>query len=291
MVAVGGGGQAAGVAPAVGGPASRVQPSGASGFDLGEPVPLADILANIKPELVDDVRRREENLARRMADRELLDKLAAGDFTGRRYQRFEEELAAYGMSVLRGWMHSGYIFKLAAGRGFSLYPSDSELEELVRDSDAREELATMTVALALPRFRKHALVGGGWRLEGGASLPTYFMGACLYVFPNEFRKRRVYQRKYIRAQRGEAVMLEPVANPTNNPAVIAIGNIRVRDDLQRADPREQAIVALTIDGYSQEEIVELLNEVSVRAVEGVLYRWRTKEKPTVQGGGEPDGRA
>jgi hypothetical protein len=288
---MGGGDEAAGSAPAVGGRAARLQPSGPSGFDLGQPIPLDAILANIKPELVDDARRQQENLQRRMADQELLGKLAAGDFTGPRYRRFEEELAAYGMSVLRGWMHSGYIFKLAAGRGFSLHPSDFELEELFRDSDAREELANMTVALALPRFREHALVGGGWRFEGGASLPTYFMGACLYIFPNEFRKRRVYQQKYTRAQRGEAVTMEPVSNPVTNPAVIATGNIRVCDDLQRADPRERAIVALTIDGYSQEEIVELLNEFSVRAVEGVLYRWRTKEKPAANGGGEPDGRA
>ncbi len=35
----------------------------------------------------------------------------------------------------------------------------------------------MTVALALPRFRELALVRGGWRYEGGASLATYFMGA------------------------------------------------------------------------------------------------------------------
>jgi hypothetical protein len=40
----------------------------------------------------------------------------------------------------------------------------------------------------------------------------------------------------------------------------------------------RAIVALTVDGYSQEEIVEPLGEASVRAVQGVLYRWRTKER-------------
>ncbi len=49
----------------------------------------------------------------------------------------------------------------------------------------------MTVAKALPRFKEHALAGGGLRFEGGASLPTYFTGACLYIFPNEFRARRV----------------------------------------------------------------------------------------------------
>jgi hypothetical protein len=76
----------------------------------------------------------------------------------------------------------------------------------------------MIVALALPRFREHALIGGGWRLDGGASLPTYFMGACLYIFPNEFRKRRVYQQKHARALRGEAVKLEPVVNVVSTSA-------------------------------------------------------------------------
>ncbi len=51
--------------------------------------------------------------------------------------RTQHELAAYGMSVLRGWMHSGYVFKLAAGRGFAMYPTEAELEELFRDSDTR----------------------------------------------------------------------------------------------------------------------------------------------------------
>jgi hypothetical protein len=73
-------------------------------------------------------------------------------------------------------MHSGYLFKLTASRGYLLNPSDIELEELRRDHEARDELATMTVAVALPKFRERALIGGGWTYEGGASLPTYFMG-------------------------------------------------------------------------------------------------------------------
>jgi DNA-directed RNA polymerase specialized sigma24 family protein len=170
-----------------------------------------------------------------------------------------------------------------------MHPTDCELEELFRDSDAREELANMTVALALPRFKEHALVGGGWRFDGGASLSTYFMGSCLYIFPNEFRKRRVYYKKWQRAHYGEATHLDPVVNSRTNPAVIATGKIRVREDLERLDERTRAIVALTLDGYMQEEIVELLGESSVRAVEGVLHRWRTKEKPNAHGEGETDG--
>jgi hypothetical protein len=240
---------------------------------------MPDVLRGIRSAAdAEDARRLEESLQRRAADQELRDELARDDFSGRLYRRFEEELARYGTAVLRAWMHSGYVFKLVASRGFALYPSQAELEELHREHEARDELANMTVAVALPRFREHALIRGGWTCEGGASLPTYFMGACLYVFPNEFRRCRVQNEKWRRQDRRDPGMLLPEADPSSDPAVQAVGNIHVAERLAAADERARAIVALTIDGYSQEEIAEITGKRSVRAVEGVLYRWRTREK-------------
>jgi hypothetical protein len=274
-------GRSAGEARVPAAPTTRVQPEEGAGSDLGAPVPLSEVMRGIAPAFAGQARRLQENLERRAADQELRDELASCDFGGQRYQRFEEELARYGMSVLRGWMYSGYIFQLAAGRGFSLHPSDRELEELHRDSDLREELATMTVAVALPRFREYALVRGGWRSDGGANLATY-MGSCLFVFPNELRKRRVQQKKW-RLQTA-VTRPRPLRGQTTSPirpcwlwATCAC--VTTWAALTRA------IVALTLDGYSQEEIVEMLGEQSVRAIEGVLYRWRTKEQARVQGGG------
>ncbi|MEU5553625.1 hypothetical protein ABZ738_28030 [Micromonospora sp. NPDC047793] len=280
-----GSGGAAGEVPAGEAYTAALQPPDRADFILGQPVPLRDVLANMNKVFGDDTRRLQEALQRREADRLLLADLAAGDFIGPRYRRFEDELAAYGMAVLRGWMHSGYIFTVSAARGFSLNPSEAELEELSRDSDAREELAIMTVALALPRFRKNALVGGGWRFEGGASLATYFMGACLYEFPNQMRTRRAQRRRWHLQDHGDPSLVTPVESSVDDPAFITVGNQRVRDDLTRADARTRAVVALTLDGYSQEEMVELLGETSVRAIEGVLHRWRKKEKTAHQGGG------
>jgi hypothetical protein len=248
-------------------------------------VSLPDVLRDVSS-LVDTAaaRQLEENLQRRAADQELRDELAAHDFSGRQYQRFEEELARYGTSVLRAWMYSGYVFKLVAARGFALHPSEAELDELHHDSEVREELANMTVALALPRFREHALIGGGWRSEGGAGLPTYFMGACLYVFPNEFRSRRVQQEKWRRQNRGDPALTMPEEDSASDPAVLATGKIQVLNHLSDIDPRTRAILALTIDGFHQDEIAEMLAEPSVRAVEGVLYRWRIQCKNRMQGG-------
>jgi DNA-directed RNA polymerase specialized sigma24 family protein len=278
--------QAADTAPVADASAQGVQPAGTVSHDLELPVSLSDLLCGIALNQADAARRAQENFERRIADQQLRDELAASNFTGRKYERFKDELARYGMSVLRAWMHSGHVFELVARRRFSLHPSDTELDELTRDSDAREELATMTVAVALPRFRERALVGGGWRYEGGSSLATYFMGACLYVFPNEFRRWRSARQKWGRAHDGEARTRGPAVNPAADPAVRAVGNTRVYDALKRADPRTRAIVSLVIDGYSQKEIAELLGEDSVRAVEGVLYRWRTKEQRRLREGGD-----
>jgi hypothetical protein len=160
--AVGSDGEAAGERPAADDGAASIQPDRwDEKSELGKPVPAAALLDSVDPELGEEARRQQESLQRRLADQKLLQVLAADGFAGPRYNRFVSELAAYGISVLRGWMHSGYVFKLAAARGRDLHPTEWELERLVRDSDVREELANMTVALALPRFRENALIAAG----------------------------------------------------------------------------------------------------------------------------------
>ncbi|MFI6976759.1 hypothetical protein ACIBMX_48650 [Streptomyces phaeochromogenes] len=224
------------------------------------------------------VRRLQENLDRRMADERMVRLLAADGFTGTRYDRFEEELARYGISVLRGWMHSGFVFKLVALRGFDLKPDGLELDELVRDSELREELAMMTVAWALPVFRQRALVEGGWRAEGGAGIATYFMGACAYEFPNEYRRYRRQEKRWRRGQASQDITTE-VRSAVGCVEEEVLSNLWVLDELKSIDdPRIQAAVALTVDDFSQEEIQQLLDAKSIRAVEGMLYRWRTKKQ-------------
>jgi hypothetical protein len=254
------------------------------GSGLRVPIAPDDILRSVPPDVAGQARELQESLARRAADKDLRDELESVGFTGPKYRLFEEELTRYAMSVLRAWMYTGRIFKLTAARGHVLYPTDAELEDLHRNSDARDGLAAMTVAVALPKFRERALVGGGWSAEAGASLSTYFMGACLYDFPNEFRRDRVQKEK---RQREDSREPEAKIDPgiITDPAVLVTGDIRVREDLARAPKREAAIVALTVDGYSQEEIKEILGAKSARAVEGVLHRWRTKEKQHLGKGG------
>ncbi|GAA1680750.1 hypothetical protein GCM10009745_26010 [Kribbella yunnanensis] len=219
-----------------------------------------------------------DRLRRRQGDQQLLNRLRERGFRGIEYEMFADELARYAIPVLCGWMFSGYIFPLAAERGFRLAPTASELDRLRRDPAVREELASMTVAKALGQFRSRALVGGGWNVDGGASLTTYFTGSCVFVFPNEFRR-------YRRAERQD--LIEPAGEATaQDPAGLVAGNLWVDDCLAKLDPRTRAIVELSMNGYSHAEIVDMLDETSVRAVEGVLHRFRTTQKARLQREGE-----
>jgi DNA-directed RNA polymerase specialized sigma24 family protein len=271
-------GEAEGPRPDAGARAVRVKPAQTAAEALRAPVSDKDALRTLPDGDLHEARHARESLRRRLGDKLLLEAMAKDDFAGWKYDLFQDELARYGLPVLRGWMYTGYIFKLLAGRGFNLHPTESELKELSRDSDLREELASMTIAVALPKFRKHALLGGGWKFEGGASLPTYFMGRCLYVYPNEFRTWRVAQHRWGRGIRREATLLDPEPGRSGTPETIVTGNLRVAEDLKRADARTGAIVALTIDGFSQTEIAAMIGEKPGRAVEAALYRWRKKEQ-------------
>ncbi|MEV7026699.1 hypothetical protein AB0O00_31775, partial [Kitasatospora sp. NPDC093558] len=55
-------------------------------------------------------------------------------------------------------------------------------------ADERESLIGETVALAWTRFRKKALIEGGWSCAGGATLASYFVGAVLLAFPGAHRR-------------------------------------------------------------------------------------------------------
>ncbi|ALV30834.1 hypothetical protein [Streptomyces sp. CdTB01] len=265
--------------------ARNLQPSGRSQrSDLDAPVSQDD-LRRMSVRHGRQSRRLQQNVDRRLKDEQLLLLLAQDDFQGSRYDLFVEELVRYGISVLRGWMHSGFIFQLVAHRGFGLNPHELDLEELATHSEVREELASMTVARALPRFRQKALVEGGWSFEGGASITTYFMGACLYSFPNEFRRHRADAERQRRSLKRQQAVYENPVSPRGT-AEDVLGRLWVREELNNiADPRTRTVVALTLDDYTQEEIQQLLDEKSVRVIEGLLYRWRKKSQRH-QGGGQ-----
>jgi len=224
------------------------------------------------------VREMEDRLSRLRADDELVNAMRQRGFCGPLYEAFEEELVSYAWAVMDSWLRRGYIFELARRLGRPVPAGEAVRTLLAENDDEREHLAAGVVGLTVTPFRQRALVDGGWSMTGGASLPTYFMNAVLRSFPNEYRRWYIHQVKWGRQfeAEGEGQVLQ--SDKALDPAVVVTGLARVRADLARLKPREQAIVAFHLDGYSHEEIMELTGAQSVRAIEGVLHRWRTKEK-------------
>jgi DNA-directed RNA polymerase specialized sigma24 family protein len=224
------------------------------------------------------------SLERRRADERLVRQLAADGFRGPRYEQFECALIRYGVGTLKGWMRTGYVFAVTASRGYRLAPSETELRAVREDDDLRNALAWMTVAIALPRFVDRALREGGWTVAGGAALTTYFMGYTVPVFANEFRHHR-RERQQARRQDAAAALVEEHRPPAEDPAAIVAAHAQARQDLARLAPRVARIVELHVAGYEHDEIARRLPELTSRAVEGVLYRWRREERRRRAGGG------
>ena len=269
--------------------ATTPPPAGASSVFLNRKLEDADITDGVPVGSYRDAVQAAEKSLRRAQDAALFQVLAEQEFAGRSYRRFEDELARYGLSVMKGWLFTGHIFQVTSSRHIMVMKNDALLHEVSASADARDELANATVAVALTKFRKMAAAGTGWKPDGGASLTTYFMGACVLAFPNEWRRLVVANEKWRRQTSAsvESEMPNVVAEERGfdtgqtigrNPATIAVSRAHSEQLINTLKPREQKIVLATDAGYSQEEIAEMFGEKSKRAVEGVLYRLHQTRK-------------
>jgi DNA-directed RNA polymerase specialized sigma24 family protein len=234
-------------------------------------------------------REEVERLAQRVrqhADRRLFEVVCAEGFAGKHWRQMSDDLIQYGRAVMNAWMRTGYIFAKANAIGRPLRHTSTETLELARDSDLRQELELETVARALNNFRDQAMAGKGWHPDGGANLTTFFVGACAQAFHNEFRRWSTYERRWgpnrstdpqdLVDHGGQLAEVQRGPHMFADPARAAADKDHLHRVLKELTDVERAIVVMTDDGYSQEEIGEAL-DISERAVEGRLYRLRQKD--------------
>ena len=148
--------------------------------------------------------KEAERLERLAADIELVDRLMWAGYEGAEWEQFRTELARYGIVVVTSWIRSGRIFSECARRGFSGLRRRPGLAE-----DALE-LAGETNASALSYFRTKVLVPRVWNPTRGASISTFFVGACVLHFPNVYRRwlREAGRDQLHPTERDPALILE-----------------------------------------------------------------------------------
>jgi hypothetical protein len=171
-------------------------------------------------------RARVENAARRLADRDLVGELAAAGFTGPVFEVTVNEFAAYGVAALMAWMRTGEIARKCLSRGRPLPGADRVMAAWSRDD--RLEIAVEATARALRYFVDEVLKPARWNYRRGATLRTYFVGACLLQFPNVYEVWLNEQKRW-----GAVDLVDPGAEEAAGVD---------RGDVAWADPTAAAVI-------------------------------------------------
>ncbi|MDQ2583282.1 RNA polymerase sigma factor [Saccharothrix yanglingensis] len=206
------------------------------------------------------------------ADARLVEALRADGVQGSLWDRLVETLAAYGLPVVKAWIHSGRMFAESAHRGRPLEHS------WAIDTEAVEDMAADTVVDAIRLFRER-IASGHWDSAQGTLLNTYFIGACVLSFPNVFRRHERMHRRTERAVLpSEPSTIEEMLDnliETRSPEDLVVENVRIEWALKKLSGRAAEILYLSAHEVSHEEIGERLG-LTPRAVEGRLRRARSE---------------
>lgn len=218
------------------------------------------------------------------ADRELFATLRAVGFTGPEWDLFAVELVRYAVDVLNGWLKNSMLGSVLAKRASAFAPSPEETEHLAVATDFRDGVVDAAVGEALEKFRRKAQANKGWRPDGGASIRTWFITACLFEVINQLKAARrendrncravslneLFPNGYDGAQR-----LELNPGHDGDPAPRIADSDLLRRYLATLSERDRSIVWGKASSLRYREIADQCGEADSRSVE---RRWQWLKK-------------
>lgn len=216
--------------------------------------------------------REAARVDRLTADRELVDRMMWHGYVGTEWELFRTALAEYGVAVMAGWIRSGRIFIECRRKGFGAIAK--------RKRAATEEalgLAGETVAHALLFFRNHVLIPGRWDVAKGATLKTFFVGACIHHFPNVYA-RSDGSMPLLHALRTESDAADDPLSSIGDPSPFSRPDrqVELKDAVESIeDPVIREIFLDEARGFTQGETALRL-KTTRWAIEGRLRRYREK---------------
>jgi hypothetical protein len=223
-------------------------------------------------------------------DREIYRTLHETQFHRDYWNRFAWHLAPYGTRVLEGLVSTGKIIRSCHAHGHGVGHVPEWLRSNAQEArDVRKELAGETVAYGLINFRRD-LEADRWKPDGGRSLASYFIGACLFAFPNVLRNWRNGETKWSKAQdvlfQDGMFLLQPELNPTSAiDAIVTLEAMLAAEEDPVAD-----IIRLNFDGFTNSEIAHILG-LTVRAVRHTIRQCQSRARSRFLGEGTINGPA
>lgn len=220
-----------------------------------EPVAVED-LQPVEHALGAAQEARAANIERLGADIDLYNRLKFAEYHGREYEAFRKALTEYALPIMIAWSRSGEIFKRCADKR-------RRVGGCAIPWEAAPDLAADTIVVALRRFKEDVLIPHRWDPGQGASLRTYFIGACILAFPNVYRKWQI----------GESANVLSAASETDPDVLIDTRRFRdphlmveLSEAVEAVGEPTANLLAATVRGLSHEEIGRE-EGVSAKAIE------------------------
>jgi DNA-directed RNA polymerase specialized sigma24 family protein len=178
----------------------------------------------------------------------------------------------YSQRVLTSWVSTGKIFRKVAALGRPVTRSP----RLDGDVDLVRDLVDDAIMGGLGLFKREVL-SGRWYAGGGASLRSYFVGACILEFPNAYRRGRALTEQTATPTEPALIYDELDRGTRAGPGILTL--ISEYEQLERylADhgPLLRQILHYIAEGYTAKETARLLGTTD-RAVESRLGRLRAQ---------------
>ncbi|WP_030693340.1 hypothetical protein [Streptomyces globisporus] len=232
-----------------------------------------------------------DRTARLRRDAEQIEELAYGQFEGRAYKLFEEELYREIQPIVLGMLRNGSLPRLAqkhcARQGYKLFVHPDDLRVLKSDDNARDTVMVDMVMEALKKLQRDLKRGNGWRADhngprGSSSLASYFITVCTWTFGRAYVK---WAQGRVEWARLHAVydFTEGAANGAGIGRLLGATDYEVDSEvfgtnfeeiLDEQAPETQAVVRLTVMGFEGAQIADKLN-ISHGSVRTRLTRFRT----------------
>jgi DNA-directed RNA polymerase specialized sigma24 family protein len=259
------------------------RPQGGKGGDTGvnDLVPVPDyVLDDVETDVAGagSAETAEEVDRRLAADRKIVELLAADGYQGPRFDALASRLAEYAWPILLKWLSTGEIFAQCERCRRVARRHEAQWDWT---ADERYRLATETVLEAIEFFREQALRRGRWDWRRGASLKTYFVGACLCCFGKVYN--RWWREQVLAAgitMYGLRAEDHPTAVAADRRAVDPADAAVTQDEVFHAlapmnDMQLRLIVGLRAIGYTQREAADRAG-LTEKAAERRLARHRRK---------------
>lgn len=217
-----------------------------------------------------------ERAARIERDAARVEDLVRGEFKGLAYELFETRLCLEAQPILLGMLRKGTLAQLALKHckslGWKFFIHEDDMRLLRSSSEARDQIMIDVLTEATRKFQRDLQAGNGWKADhkgprGACCLMTYFIGQCVWAFRRAYvrwaKQRVAWARLHVAYD-----FMDHAANEAGIGGLLGATSYEIdsevfstnfEDILDEQAPETQAVVRLTVMGFSDTVIADRLN--------------------------------